>query len=177
MPALRLLKTLFKQSQGSTLIEVLIATMVVVLVLVALSQSFTLVLRNQRNSMSQQQATKYAQQSLEWVRQVRDTIGWQDFYSAVNADAIAGRTTHCMPTIPATTTLAAYQALTDDAGGCVSTNVIQNEQSQNSYLRKIVVTVVGAGADNIQAVATVSWTNGTTTLDSQITLVLRKWSN
>ena len=158
---------------GSTLIEVLIATMVVVFVLVALAESFTLVLRNQRSSTGQEQATKYAQQAIEWIRSVRDTSGWQDFYTAVNADST--HPTHCIPTMPATADIAAYQALSDvDCNTSLPANAIQNEQAFNSYFRKLVVTA--SSADNITAVATVSWIEGTRTLDSQITLVLRKWA-
>lgn len=129
----------------------------------------TLVLRNQRASTSQQQATKYAQQAVEWVRQVRDDAGWQSFYETVNADSTG---THCMRSIPAATNLASYNSIQD--GACGSTETILNEPT--GFTRTIVVTRVGAGADNIRVDATVSWVEGTKNLDAQTTVVLRKWN-
>src|SRR5690348_13885888 len=72
----------FSQS-GQSLIEVMFATAVVALVLIAVLSSIILSLRNARFALEQTKATGYAQATLEWLRQQRDIVGWGVFSTSV----------------------------------------------------------------------------------------------
>ncbi|KKU24832.1 MAG: hypothetical protein UX35_C0001G0014 [Microgenomates group bacterium GW2011_GWA1_46_15] len=73
-------QALHHSKRGSTLIEVIIAIAVISIALVAIVASSVMVVRNQRYSTAQHQATAYTQESLEWLRKMRDTVGWETFF-------------------------------------------------------------------------------------------------
>ena len=67
-------------SSGSSLVEVLVAVTIVALALTAVISAFVTSARNQRASAQYQEATKYAQEGLEWMRKYRDYWGWKNFH-------------------------------------------------------------------------------------------------
>jgi Tfp pilus assembly protein PilV len=158
-------------SSGTTLIEVLIATAVVVLVLVALSSTMAVVLRNQRDSANQQQATKYGQEAVEWMRKFRDTVGWTTFYQTVSPGSPVSK---CMLAAPLTTDVAGYQNTTYiKNAACGATDYITGDT--NNFQRNITIT--SAGGNDVIVVAVVSWNDGPTrTLSASTTLELRQWN-
>lgn len=152
-----------KHQSGQTLIEVIIAIGLVVLVLITLVSALTLAIRNNQFAKDQVLARNYARESLEWLRSIRGQMEWESFYDMVNADAPP--VTYCLPTLPATTVLA--QALGNQA--CTATDVIPSTR----YLRSIVLTA--PSPTEIDAVVTVTWTDGSKTHQSKSTLLLKKW--
>ena len=86
------------KKSGSTLIEVIISIGIVALVLVTIVASGTLVTRNRRFSSNQGVATKYSQETIEWVKSFRNAVGWKTFYDSVSAKGLSPITV-CMPLI------------------------------------------------------------------------------
>ncbi|MCD8484270.1 hypothetical protein LRY60_01485 [Candidatus Woesebacteria bacterium] len=70
----------FSAQRGQSLIEVTFATAVVSLVLVAILSSVIQSVGNSRVAIEQTQATSLAQESMEWIRNQRDVIGWGVFF-------------------------------------------------------------------------------------------------
>ncbi|HZZ98845.1 MAG TPA: hypothetical protein VFG51_02835 [Candidatus Saccharimonadia bacterium] len=151
----------------------MIATAVVVLVLVALNSTMTIVLRNQRDSANQQQATKYGQEAVEWMRKFRDNAGWATFYATVNAAA-----TKCMKAVPTTVDAVGYNGATMKNGACTLQTVNLSDiitGDSNGFTRDVASTVVGAAQDDIRVLVTVRWIDGSRTLTATTTIELRKW--
>lgn len=71
------------REQGSTLIEIMVATSVVVIALTALMSTLTLSIKSTAESKFRSYATSLAQEALEVYSRERALLGWQAFYSAV----------------------------------------------------------------------------------------------
>jgi type II secretory pathway pseudopilin PulG len=127
-----------RQSSGQSILEVLFATTVVALVLVAVLSTIIASLRNARISMEQAQATSYASEALEWLRHQRDGQGWIPFKEQAIADV------YCLPSLPADIT-----GLNSAAGACVN-NPIPN----TSFVREL--TIDHLPNDEIQTTVTVT---------------------
>lgn len=73
-----------KKTLGQSLIELLIALGIAAFVIVALVQSMVTGAKNTRFAKNQTLATRYSQQGIEKVRNLRDTLGWAGFYNTYN---------------------------------------------------------------------------------------------
>lgn len=87
----------YKRQSGQTIIEVLIATLVVGLVLTAIANVLTSSIRNTSESSNRSYATSYGQQALEVFRRERALLGWDQFQQLL----VAG--TFCLEELPADT--------------------------------------------------------------------------
>ncbi|HIH11686.1 TPA: hypothetical protein HA241_05830 [Candidatus Woesearchaeota archaeon] len=154
----------FPLTVGSTLIEVLIAIAVVVLVLITIAASGTLVTKNRRFSSDQALATKYSQAALEWVKSMRNTMGWTAFYETVVAKGNPSSTI-CVNTLPASS--AEFAALA--VGACQPTDVITG----TAYQRSVQFSVISAS--EIEGTGLVDWTDNNATHQTKTTAVLREW--
>lgn len=79
-------------TQGQTLIEILVAVAVVVLVLVAVVSRAVDAVANANFSRNQVMATRFSQEGIEWTRSQRDRLGWYEFVTALDADPV----TYCV---------------------------------------------------------------------------------
>jgi prepilin-type N-terminal cleavage/methylation domain-containing protein len=129
----------FKQ-QGQTLIEVLIATVVVGTVLTAVAAGLSMSIKNTAQSKMRSLATGYAQQAIEIFQRERNFLGWDTFLSALSSDV------YCLNDLPADSV--AFKSLT--AGACASGDTI----GTTSFQREVNVTV---GANSLTVVSTVTW--------------------
>ncbi|MCD8507251.1 hypothetical protein LRY65_00135 [Candidatus Woesebacteria bacterium] len=114
----------FSAQRGQSLIEVTFATAVVSLVLVAILSSVIQSVGNSRVAIEQTQATSLAQESMEWIRNQRDVIGWGVFSSAL--EARGGDVTYCVPSLPATFA----DLITATPGECTDNEVVTDTQFQ-----------------------------------------------
>ena len=67
---------------GQSLVEVVVAVMILTLVLTALVFATTVAIRNAKFAQNQARATKYAQEGMEKVRAYRDQYEWDVFKAA-----------------------------------------------------------------------------------------------
>ncbi len=65
-------------NQGQSFFEVVVALAITALVLVAIIVPATVAIRNSSFSRNKSAATRYAQETVEWLRGQRD-LGWADF--------------------------------------------------------------------------------------------------
>lgn len=150
------------RQSGQTLIEVIIAVGLVVLVLLTLVSALTLAVRNNQFAKDQVLARNRSREALEWLRNMRDQMGWDSFYAVISADG--NPVDYCLPSLPADVTSMA--ALTNQV--CTKTDVI----SGTKFVRDLVLTVVSV--DEIDATVTVAWTEGSKDHSSNSTLQMMK---
>jgi len=126
---------------GQSIIEVLIATLVVGLVLTAIASSLTFSIKNTAQTKQRELASNYAQEGLEVFRRERNLQGWTSFTEALNTN------TFCLNELPADS-----QAFRDlPAGECEGGTVIAGSTlTRTAYVRVI-------DADTIEITIGVAW--------------------
>ncbi len=150
-----------KSQSGQTLIEVIIAAGLVVLVLTTLVSGISIGVRNSRIAKDQATAKEYVRESLESLRNLRDQAGWETFYAISKTG-----NPYCMKTLPAD-----YKAFANLTNTACGTNV--NNMISGQFYRQIQITK--PTASSIQAVATVTWNDGSRVLKSESTVTLYQW--
>ncbi|PWU22889.1 hypothetical protein C5B42_04875 [Candidatus Cerribacteria bacterium 'Amazon FNV 2010 28 9'] len=155
-----------RTQSGQTLIEVIIALGLIVMVLITLVAALTLGFRNNQTAKEETLAKDRVREAIEWIRQLRTSMGWDAFYSMVNNDG--STVTYCLDTLP--TSVAAAQALTN--GQCGN---LQPLSGTTNFYRDMTLTIVGTNADEIDVTVTVSWSSGGKNHDSTSTLNIKKW--
>lgn len=145
--------------KGSTILEVLIAT-----TLIALSIIAALSLNNNSQKTSSYArdlttATTYNTQAIDWFRNLRSEMGWGEFYAAIFADN-GGNPTYCLATLPTDTS--GFIALSN--GICTTTEYITG----TTLIRQASLVL---SPDSLTVVVTTSWENDThsTSTDATIT--------
>lgn len=73
-----------KKKYGQGLIELVIALGIAAFIIIALVQTMVTGAKNTRFAKNQTLATRYAQESVEKIRNLRDTLGWASFYNTYN---------------------------------------------------------------------------------------------
>ncbi|MBL7150779.1 hypothetical protein ISS86_02525 [Candidatus Microgenomates bacterium] len=71
-------------SSGQTTAEILLAIGIIALVLVGLTKTTTMALRNAQFAKNKSLATKYGQETLEVIRAYRDQNDWDAFKTSLN---------------------------------------------------------------------------------------------
>jgi type II secretory pathway pseudopilin PulG len=131
-------------SPGQTIIEVLIATMVVAVVMTAIASTLTSSIRNTTESKFRSLSTSYAQEGLEVFRREKLLLGWASFQDAVTAG------TFCLNDLPADTT----EFLAMPTGNCTEGVLM----SGTELTREGLVTVLSS--TQIRVEVTVTWYDG-----------------
>lgn len=127
-------------SPGSTLIELLIATMIVGTVVTAVAAGVSNSVKNNAESRYREIATVLAQQGMEVLRTQRGALGWVPFHNTITAG------TFCMP---AGMTL--LSQLSTNPAHCNIT------ESNFTFNRSVVLTKTSGANPDVTAAITVSW--------------------
>lgn len=131
---------------GQSLVEVMVAVAILALVLTALVLGTTVAMRNANFSKNQAQATKYAQQVMEWMRSERNQ-SWDTFASHTG--------TFCL------------NSLSWSSGSCVGYDL------DSVFKREVVLS---GDATKIQAAIVVSWQGTSGKIhQSKLTSYFTKW--
>lgn len=156
-------------SSGQTMVEMVVATGMVALVLVAIVAGVALSIRNSRFSRNKAIATRYAQETLEKFRALRDEVGWRPFL----LDALGNNTaaTYCFPTLPDSAI-----ALTGFLGGCTG-QTVTNSAGATEFVRSATsqLSTVDTPNDTVEINVTVSWIEGSKTHQVLLTSKLNSW--
>lgn len=149
---------------GQTIIEIIIATGIVVLVMTAIMAGLTLSLKNTAQAKYKALASKLAQEGIEAFRRERDLLGFESFRAGLISD------TYCLPTIP--DDLAHFgQGTCGDADGITMTGV--------TFYREANVTVGATEDDPVTVELTVKWTDSTASKnkirESKMTQEFERW--
>ncbi len=149
----------FKFNRGSTIIELLIAIMVVGLIVTAVANAVTYSIKNTGETRYRQAATILGQQVMEFVRGERNRLGIYNLgiYNITTPEGTEEY--YCFSTMPSDLSTQPAQ------GQCGANNVIT--MAGTDFKRD--VTIVSSTAPALFIEVTVSWTDGTET--RQIELV------
>lgn len=143
--------------RGSTIIELLIAVMVVGLIVTAVANAATFSIKNTGESRYRQVATILGQQVIEFIRSERNRKG------LLNLKNILVSGSYCFSTIPDTLDI------TPDQGACTQSAEDSIQMAGTDFQRNVVVSVGAAPEYSLLVTTTVSWLDGSQT--KQIELV------
>lgn len=133
----------FNSQRGQTIIEVLVAAVIVSTVLTAIAVGLTFSVKTTADSRYRAYATKYAQETLEVFRRERANLGWESFVAAV----VSG--VYCYNTLPATSQEFAAKIPEECAVGQTIGDSIFTREAD------LTVTV-----DEVKVLSTVKWSDG-----------------
>lgn len=122
---------------GQSLFEVVFALAITALILTGVVSLSAMTIRNSDYSKNNALATKYAQEAVEWLRGQRDT-DWTTFYTHSGTTPVVT----CLGTSP----------ITSWGGSCTISGTV--------FSRSVTLTTDSANLDIIEAMITVSWTDG-----------------
>lgn len=152
------MKNKFRSQQGSTLIEIMVATSVVVFALTALMTTLTLSIKTTAESKYRSYATALAQEALEVYRRERALLGWDSFYGAANTGA------YCYNTLPATT----QEFVAKSLGNCSDRFV----QVGTDFSRTVNVS---KAADAVTVESVVDWYDGEEVRSVSLQQILKEY--
>ncbi len=134
---------------GSTLVELLIAMMIVGTIVTAVAAGVTSSVKNNAEARYREVATNLGQEVLEVMRKERSQLGWVHFYQALSG------TQYCVP------------AGVRDVTGFLSGSSCTVTEANTTFSR--ILSITKTGGNELSATVTVTWVRspGNT---SQITL-------
>ena len=130
----------YLSSTGSTLIELLIATMIVGTIVTAVAAGVTNSVKNNAESRYREIATVLAQQAMEVMRSERSNLGWANFYDQLSDG------TYCAPT--------GMDELSDLSGNMAACTITE---SNYDFTRQVVLTKTNGADPAVMVEITVSW--------------------
>lgn len=136
-----------RSSRGQSLIEVLVAMMVVALVLTAVVSVIILSIKSAQYARHKSRAAFLAQEAVEWIRSQRLERSWGPF-----EDLAEGGVTYCLDT------------LNFKLGVCEE----GTDEIDSLYLREVLMTS-GGGGTTVTADVTVTWFEGSSEFTSTLT--------
>lgn len=153
------------KTQGFTLIEVLIATGMVTLVMTGITSGVSFAVKNSRFSQQKSLSVRYAQESIEWFRAQRDTLGWQAFYQTLENDS-PSQVIYCLADLPQNSEQ--FGNLSSTPGGAYCSTI-----SSTNYRRQIELTITSPSS--VDVISRVTWEEGPNQNETILTTTLREW--
>lgn len=138
----------FKQQRGQSIIEILIATLIVGLVLTAVASGLTLSIKNTSETRQRELANNFAQEGMEVFRKQRETAGWARFRDTLESN------TYCLNSIPinfeefTTMPLGECESGTAVAGTTLTRNAVVQVQSTEHIEVEVIVSWQEAQREN-----------------------------
>lgn len=152
---------------GFTMVELLVATSVVIMVLSGIAAGVTFSIRNTTFSKEKVLSVRYAQEAIEWMRNKRDVMGWNAFHGALSADGV--NFSYCLDGLPDTES--GFAGLNTINGEADASNC--DEISGTAYIRGVNVSVVSSTQVDVDVV--VGWYNGSDYKTTNLSTILREW--
>lgn len=144
---------LHRNNAGSTLIEVLVAILIVGIVLTAIATALSFSIKNNAQAEYRQTASSIAQDAIELFRQQRGALGWTAFEASIAENA-----TKCLSKGAST-----LSAMTSSCTG----NYV-NTSPPVTFNRTIKRNDTTDNTKRVSIIVTVSWTDGNSTRNVEI---------
>jgi Tfp pilus assembly protein PilV len=149
-------------SRGNTIIEVMIAMLIIGTVMTALAATMTYSVKNTSEAQYRDIATRLASEPIEVLRHLRSTTNWQGFYTALpNGDRCITISSFAAQDVNSIQGL-----LPAMIGSCVGVPIPSGNAAIN-FARK--VTVDNSVSNEIRVTSVVSWSRNDT-VTSNVTL-------
>lgn len=143
-----------KKQKGQSLFEIVLALGVILLLIGGLVVAATTSIRNTTVSTSQAEATRFAQEVMEWLREEKGK-DWGTFFGRASSSG----TIYCLNSL----------SWPSSSGSCGSSSFIVNTQ----YQRKATLTT--DGLDKVRVTVTVSWQEGGRSHTTDVSSVFTNW--
>ncbi len=158
-------------NRGFALIELLVATGVVTMVMVAVAAGVSVALKNSRYSSEKAQSVRLAQEVVEWMRNKRNVLGWKAFYETIDEDdpnrgAVGSETMYCLGELPESTEGFVGLGNVNDPDGC-------SMIAGSSYRRVVRITKISG--EEMDVTVEVLWNDGGGDRSTQISASLAHW--
>jgi len=153
-------------SEGSSLIEILIATVVVGLVVTAIAVGMSHSVRNTAQSRYREVATKLAQDAQESFRRERNRLGWSQFV------AVFDNPVYCFDQIP---DVFMEETLANVAGACGTGQTVSVNESNVAFYREVRV-VINDADGTAEVTVDMSWEDDNLEQSLSTEQVLRDWN-
>jgi|GEM_PF-1189894 len=138
-----------QKNRGAALLEVIIAIGIVTLVMTTLVSLMTVSLKSASFSQAKTLGTKYSQEGMESVRQMRSVLGWDSFVATLQADGSS--MTYCLSTVPQTAVQ--FTALTNSP--CTTTQFVD---AKSLFQRSAIISVTTIGSrTSVSVTITTTW--------------------
>ncbi len=152
-----------QKNRGAALLEVIVAIGIVTLVMTTIVSLVSVSLKSASFAQSKTLGTKYSQEGMESLRQMRTVLGWDSFLATLQADGTTIR--YCLPTVPRSAT--EFAALTNAA--CSSSQFVD---AKNLFQRQADITVTtNAGRTSVAITVRTTWNDSgvqkTSTINQQ----------
>lgn len=147
------------KQKGQSIVEVIIATVIISIVLVGLISAITFSLSNAQFAKNKALANKHGQEAIEWLRAQRDISGWTKLYTL-------NGTTHCLNNFPADILILYSQPVGNCTSGSVNNNTI--------FTRQVIFTG-NATADRLTINISITWPQGSRTSTVVLDTFLTRW--
>lgn len=157
---------MIKLKSGQSIVEVVIATTLISIGVVAALSLANYSTKQNIYSKSLNQATSYNSQVADWLRSQKTKIGWAAFIEKLQADSGGGTSTYCLASIPS----GASDFTTLAAGNCDPTDYISN----TLFIRELTVDISDVSAGLVRASVVTSWVEKTTRT-ATLTMELSQW--
>lgn len=157
-----------QDKEGFALIELLIATAVVTMVMVAVASGVITSIRNSRYSREKTESVRIAQQQVEWLRQVRAVNGWsitESSFGEVIEEEGATNLVFCLDQVPSNSGLENLGQPT------VQDNCLPNT---DEYVTTIDVVGSQAG-ERLDFEINTQWLDGNTVRSTKVYSSLANW--
>lgn len=146
-----------RNNAGQTIIEIIIATAVVAIVMTALMMGLTYSIKNSSQARYKSLANQLAEEGMEFFRQQRALIGWEEFNATLAAND------YCVEEdVPETLS---GLSTASECEGITSVGT--------SFERRALVTKPG---DKVRVELTVSWVDGVDTRQVELTQEFGDWN-
>ena len=160
-----------KLDSGFAIIELLVATGVVTMVMVAVVSGVSMSIKNSRYSKEKAQSARLSQDVVEWLRGRRDVMGWLNFYNTINGDKPSPglpdtEIVYCLDVLPTEYTAFDGLDVTTDINSCT-------EFEDENFRRVAIITTPDDETMNI--VVRVFWNDGSGDRSTQIETSLTQW--
>ncbi len=141
-----------QKNRGAALLEVIVAIGIVTMVMTTIVSLVSVSLKSASFAQSKTLGTKYSQEGMEALRQMRTIQGWDSFVATLQAD---GTTIHyCLPTIPRSA--AEFAALTN--ASCTATQFVD---AKGIFQREATITLTtNAGTTSVAINVKTTWYDG-----------------
>ncbi len=139
----------YKKTAGNTVIEILIATVIVAVVLTALAASMTKSIHNSAEAEYRQIAARMGQDVMEIFRQDKNIYPWDEFKAAVSEGY------NCVPLNPLTIKSGFTQGLSSTATINLCPAVPSNNMTFQRAIQK--QTVVSGTTEYVKITVTTAW--------------------
>jgi type II secretory pathway pseudopilin PulG len=149
-----------KRCKGQSLFELVVAVGLVGIVLLALTGLASKSISNAIFSRNRSLASRFNQETLEWVRGTRDA-GWDNFVNNyVKSPSGGNETTWCLPSLNFNL-----------RRSCGDGDKIAN----TSFLREATLTYVSSTPPSVNLLVVVKWSDSTGYHDSRATTIFTNW--